>query len=103
MRLTSTVRQLAASCALRETTVSAIICRLERDGYVVRERDSTDSRRVNVTPTESGRAAVRHAAPHVRSVLAEARNVLTDAEQEILFTLLSRYICAHTPAPRATT
>ena len=90
-----TVRELAAGCALRETTVSAILDRLEVDGCVVRGRDAADGRRVVVSITASGRAAVEDVGPRVRSALAQARSVLTDTEQATLFALLSRFIRAH--------
>ncbi|WP_309102548.1 MarR family transcriptional regulator [Microbacterium sp.] len=51
-----TLNDLAADLALEPATVSPLIKRLEAEGLVVRERSSTDERRLDITLTEAGRA-----------------------------------------------
>jgi DNA-binding MarR family transcriptional regulator len=46
--------RLAAHNGVTASTMSLAIDRLERMGYVRRERDATDGRRVGITLTESG-------------------------------------------------
>lgn len=50
--------ELAAAAGLTTGGVTTAIDRLERAGYVTRERDSADRRRVTVRPTELARRAV---------------------------------------------
>jgi DNA-binding MarR family transcriptional regulator len=51
-----TQRQLAAANRVEEQTMSRVVERLERTGYVTRERDSTDRRRLVISPTPAGTA-----------------------------------------------
>lgn len=54
-------RELAAGSGVTEQTMSRIIVRLERTGYVVRRRHDVDRRRHEVVLTESGRATLAEA------------------------------------------
>jgi DNA-binding MarR family transcriptional regulator len=49
-----TQRQLAAANRVEEQTMSRVVARLERAGYVSRERDATDRRRLVITRTGRG-------------------------------------------------
>ncbi|MEV4096728.1 MarR family winged helix-turn-helix transcriptional regulator [Streptosporangium saharense] len=49
-----TQRELAARTYVEEQTIRPVLDRLERDGHVVRERDTADRRRVMVTRTDLG-------------------------------------------------
>jgi DNA-binding MarR family transcriptional regulator len=49
-----TQRQIAAASRVEEQTMSRVLDRLQRTGYVTRERDSRDRRRLVVTRTEAG-------------------------------------------------
>lgn len=64
-----TQRQLAGLSYVGEQTMSRVLDRLERSGYVTRERDTRDRRRMLVRLTAQGEAAYRGA---VESGTAEA-------------------------------
>jgi DNA-binding MarR family transcriptional regulator len=57
-----TQRELSAASGVREQTMSRVVGRLERSGYVTRSDDSADRRRHQVTITGAGRAAAAQAA-----------------------------------------
>ncbi len=73
----TTVMDLAAHMGVTSATMSLAIDRLERKGYVVRLRDTTDRRRVHVRLTTAG----------VR--IKEASSVLDPARVEALVSRLS--------------
>lgn len=50
--------QLAGRCRVEDQTMSRTLERLERDGYVTRDRDTQDRRRVLVTRTAEGSSAL---------------------------------------------
>jgi MarR family transcriptional regulator, organic hydroperoxide resistance regulator len=51
-----TQRQLAAASRVEEQTMSRVVARLERAGYVSRERDPSDRRRLVIARTPQGSA-----------------------------------------------
>lgn len=51
-------RELATASGVTEQTMSRVIARLERTGHVVREAHAADHRRVAVSITPAGRAAL---------------------------------------------
>lgn len=55
-------RELAAESGVTEQTMSRIVARLERSGYVTRTDDPVDRRRRAVELTEAGQSAARAAA-----------------------------------------
>ena len=54
-------RELAARCAITEQTMSRVLARLERTGYVQRRPDPADLRRHVISITDAGRTVVREA------------------------------------------
>lgn len=56
-----TQRELAAVSGVTEQTMSKVVARLERSGYVTRTTDPHDRRRRTVTVTDAGMAAAREA------------------------------------------
>jgi DNA-binding MarR family transcriptional regulator len=58
-----TIAQLSAAVSLSASTVSGIVDRLQRDGWVCRERSTVDRRRVVVQLTERGRARLETLPP----------------------------------------
>ena len=90
-------RDLARACAVTEQTMSRIVARLERSGYVLRAPHTQDRRRHEVSLTESGRRALADAGD--RSV-AEEMSVrgLTPEQVLELRRLLSAMLAAH-PLP----
>ncbi len=73
----TTVNDLARHMGVTPATMSLAIDRLERKGYVVRDRDSADRRRVHVRLTSAG----------VR--IREASSVLDPARVEALLARLT--------------
>jgi DNA-binding MarR family transcriptional regulator len=67
-----TQRELAAASRVREQTMSRVLARLERQGYVVRAGDPADRRRRSVAATDAGREAALQAAR-----LAPAERIVT--------------------------
>jgi DNA-binding MarR family transcriptional regulator len=59
-----TQRELALAVQVEDQTMSRIVERLERSGYVERHRDGADRRRLVVSSTEQGRATCRRATDH---------------------------------------
>ncbi|WP_235915465.1 MarR family winged helix-turn-helix transcriptional regulator [Puerhibacterium puerhi] len=57
-----TQRELAAASRVREQTMSRVLARLERQGYVERADDPADRRRRSVAVTDAGREAALQAA-----------------------------------------
>jgi MarR family transcriptional regulator, organic hydroperoxide resistance regulator len=53
--------KLAVRCQVQAQTLSRIIDGLERDGYVIRQRDDTDRRRVLVHQTTAGKDLLERA------------------------------------------
>jgi DNA-binding MarR family transcriptional regulator len=53
-----TQAELAAMCDVTEQTMSRVLARLERSGYVERTAHATDRRKHQISVTDPGRAAV---------------------------------------------
>jgi DNA-binding MarR family transcriptional regulator len=87
-------RELARASGVTEQTMSRIVARLERSGYVRRQPDAADARRHEVSLTDAGRRALLEAGdPHV----AEEMSVRgLDADQvAALRVLLAALLAAH--------
>ena len=70
---TSSVVDLGAGTGTKASTLTSVLDRLERRGYVVREMDAADRRSFRLVLTESG-----------STVAARAREVIADLEQRAL-------------------
>lgn len=76
---------LATELEMASPNVAAALRELEAAGYVSRERDATDGRRVSVLLTASGAAAVaEHRASRAEWLRQAADAVLSREEQEQL-------------------
>jgi DNA-binding MarR family transcriptional regulator len=53
-----TQAELAAMCDVTEQTMSRVLARLERSGYVTRTAHATDRRKHQISATDAGRTAV---------------------------------------------
>ena len=67
------VRELSADTGIRATTLTGVLDRLERRGYLVRELDPADRRSFRLTLTAPGRA-----------VAGQVRRAVTDIERDAL-------------------
>jgi DNA-binding MarR family transcriptional regulator len=101
-----TAGQLAGAAALSAAAVTKIVDRLVAAGYVVRDADDTDRRRVVIRTTDVERELQREVfAPLVREGLALFTE-LTDEQLRFLLTVVRRATAineAHTRRLRATT
>jgi DNA-binding MarR family transcriptional regulator len=78
------ITEIAESEAVAQPTVTALVGRLERDGFVERRSDPGDARAVLVHLTDEGRARL-DALREAREALLQARlATLTDTERDAL-------------------
>ncbi|GIG36686.1 MarR family winged helix-turn-helix transcriptional regulator [Cellulomonas pakistanensis] len=82
-----TQAELAARCEVTEQTMSRVIARLERSGYVERTAHATDRRKQQISVTDAGRAAVL-AASDPEAAEAMVTEGLTPAQVDQLRELL---------------
>jgi DNA-binding MarR family transcriptional regulator len=66
-----TVGQIGQFLYVRDATASAMLERMERDGYITRRRAPEDNRKVLIEPTELGRTVVAQAPPGMIWLLRE--------------------------------
>ncbi|MGW6129960.1 MarR family winged helix-turn-helix transcriptional regulator [Cellulomonas sp. NPDC055163] len=81
-------RELADACSVTEQTMSRILARMERTGYVTRAPHATDRRKVVLAITEAGRAVAVKAADR-RPAEAMTTRGLTPEQVEQLRALLA--------------
>lgn len=62
------MRELAGQAGMHQSTMSRVVDRLERDGYVERKRDSRKKRVVEVSLTAEGKKMYRHLDKECRGI-----------------------------------
>jgi len=87
-----TPSKLAAEVALSNATVSGILDRLEVRSLVVRERSTTDKRRVNVRLTDAGHQLVSDAPTPLQRRFSRRLAALPQAEQDAIDATLQRIV-----------
>ncbi len=87
---TVTAGALAGELNLTQATVTTIISRLESRGLIARARDEADRRRVRVTLTADGAAALRDAPQALQDVLAARFTELETWEQHQILAVVQR-------------
>ncbi|MFV0439538.1 MAG: MarR family winged helix-turn-helix transcriptional regulator [Desulfopila sp.] len=87
-----TQAQIGERLHLEKSSVSRLINRLERRGWLIRTNDMTDGRQKIVEPTAKARGTVEHCADIARTILEEAQLGLTEEERLLVKTLLLRII-----------
>jgi MarR family transcriptional regulator, organic hydroperoxide resistance regulator len=85
-----TVRELAEAVHMRGPTTVNIVKQMEALGFVRRERNADDARKINIFLTAAGRRAWQAALPEVISINARAESGLTATEKRELKRLLRR-------------
>lgn len=85
-------RQLAAACGVTEQTTSRVVARMERTGYVTRTPHAQDRRRLVLSITDSGRAALAVASDREPAEAMVTRGLTADEVTELrrLLTLVAR-------------
>ena len=82
------IRELAVYTVTEQSTLSRALDALEREGFVRREADATDSRAVRVRVTEAGRANFDQLWPHMAAAQARMfRGIPEDERRAFVATL----------------
>ena len=84
------VGEVAVQAGVAPPTATRLLDSLERDGYVVRERQAGDRRLVHVRITDEGRGAVKAKRARIASKRAEVFSTLPPAERKQAHRVLSR-------------
>ncbi|SCF36940.1 DNA-binding transcriptional regulator, MarR family [Micromonospora viridifaciens] len=88
----STHREMAERCFVRPATLTGIVDTLERDGFVVRQRDPNDRRSVQLSLTDKGR---EHAQALIQMIHSDRPLTSVDADpakREIIRDFLTELI-----------
>ena len=95
-----TPSRLAEALALETQTVTGLVDRMERRGWVERVRDLADRREIRLQLTDAGQSVLVEASAATDPALAQLFAGLTPAELGLLSRLLGRaYEYALAPAP----
>jgi DNA-binding MarR family transcriptional regulator len=84
------ISRLSSEVSLSQATVTTIIDRLERRGYVARQRSEQDKRVVHALLTDAGRAAVESAPTPLQEAFSVRFEALKDWEQSQILSALQR-------------
>lgn len=84
------IGQLANEVSLSQATVTSILDRLEKKGYIERERSTVDKRKVHVQLTECGFEILRGAPMPLQEQFARQFNDLQEWEQTMIIAALQR-------------
>ncbi len=87
-----TVGDLARAIALSQATLTGIVDRLEARGFVTRNRDQADKRRVSLGLTETGRELLGNAPPLLQDSFTTGFEGLADWEQHQILSSLQRIV-----------
>lgn len=94
---TPTLTEFAQRMSISPSTASALVDRLARHGVLRRTRDRTNKRRVVLSLTAEGRAAVRRGNRRKQKLLQEMFACLSAKDQDQLRSILTRVLSsAHT-------
>lgn len=88
------VTRLAERTSTRQNSVSDVVARLAREGFVTRTPAPDDARRAVVSLTAAGRAAVRSAAPAPQALLVDSFRRLPASHRHSLAKGLELWITA---------
>jgi DNA-binding MarR family transcriptional regulator len=83
-----TAGALATATATRPSTLTSMLDRLTKRGYITRELDPADRRSFLISLTPAGRAAAEHAAAAIADLEREALATVTPAERAGFHTLI---------------
>lgn len=85
----ATINEIAERTFTDQSSVSVIVTRMARTGFLVRERSDKDARRVNVSLTPQGEALLAGAPPTVQTRLIETLSRLPPERRSALATELT--------------
>lgn len=84
------ISRLSSEVSLSQATVTTIIDRLEKRGYVARRRSDSDKRVVHALLTDAGRDAVNSAPTPLQEAFSVRFEQLEDWEQSLILSALQR-------------
>lgn len=84
------ISRLSTEVSLSQATVTTIIDRLEKRGYVERRRSESDKRVVHALLTDAGRDAVNSAPTPLQEAFSVRFEQLDDWEQSLILSALQR-------------
>ncbi len=87
---TLTIRQLSTRSNMSQATATSILDRLEKRGFVKRERDTIDKRKVHAHITAEGEAILEQAPQLLQEDFIEQFQSLDEWEQTLLLSSLQR-------------
>ena len=85
-----TQRELSHLVGTMEPTTLVALRSMERAGFIRRQRNTLDRRKINVFLTTEGRALKETLLPLARDVVDDAAAGMTDAERDMFLALLGR-------------
>ena len=83
-----TVGALATATATRPSTLTSLLDRLTKRGYIARELDPADRRSFLISLTPAGRAVAEHAAAAIADLERQALATVTPAQRAGFHTLI---------------
>jgi DNA-binding MarR family transcriptional regulator len=87
-----TMGDIARRASVTEKSATGLVDRLERDGYVQRDRDAADRRVVHVKLTARGGEAFRSIEQRIRAKLAALLDLLDAEDRRALFRILQNLV-----------
>ncbi len=87
-----TQQKLLNLLQIRPASLSEMLSKLEKSGYIQRTRDEKDKRNVIITPTEKGIAVANENYGKQRERAIKAFEQLDDAEKEQFFATLKKLV-----------
>lgn len=86
------VTQLAKDVSLSQATVTNITKRLEKHGYVARDKNLDDKRKVNISVTEKGKLILEKVPPLLQEKFTGRFSKLEDWEQLMIESAFNRVV-----------
>ena len=84
--------EIAQQVSLSQGTLTSILDRLEKNGYVARERSTSDRRKVLVSPTEKAEKIIESKPSLLQERFAKRFELLPEWEQAMLVSSLTRVV-----------
>lgn len=86
--------EIAAAMNMTGGRVAGILRSLEKKGYILRQTDEKDRRRVLVTITENGAECVKNGAAALRQSLSELCSIMGEEQTEQYISAMNAYLDA---------
>jgi len=85
-------RDIADRFAIRSSSVTAVLQKMERAGYIVRESVENDARLKRISVTDRGEAVSLSCRRDMNALEDEARNILSEQEIQNFFSIAEKLI-----------